>query len=93
MNLTPEQRLKIAKWTGRRGTFNAMTEEVYTPDTNDSQAMELLQRLIDKGWYLGKSQDDKQYSLWKDGGPYIYNSYLGLSICHAVLALLENDNV
>jgi len=99
MNLTQGQRKQIAEWMGREAVIipddNPFSEDdtplvmlvadgaIYTPDTNDSQAMELLRK------WLTEIEDTLPRQQYMNKVLRLMGKLDNLSICHAVLDLEE----
>lgn len=100
-NLTPEQRYSIGLWAGvdiEQEPFEDNSQVIYvdeegwlrdyTPDTNDSQAFELLRKLLDDGYYVKLAHIGDNYLVDHQPplNPVSEGPTLNLAICHAVLA-------
>ena len=68
---------------------HSVTAFTYNPLEDMYQLVELLQKLIDEGWNVEKSLDDKQYTLWRYRGPFISDSYFNIAIVKAALRAVE----
>ena len=65
----------------------------YTPDSNDTQAFELLRKLMETDTtVICKVQADKYVIGMQVSFTQVTGQTLNLAVCHAVLSLMENES-